>query len=578
MMKLFYLVFLVIISLNVFYVPHCFTDRFFTAGMLWVGMAVGVLTIVWLVVEKGKMWCTWESGIVCLVLMGLGVWDMLERGMWQSGVYGGALVLLIAVVCNSGKRLSFFSVCWIFALMAGVEALMAFGQFAGVLKNGMQWQAVGSFDNPAGLSAYLALAFPCVLYLFRDVLKWRRLVAGCLAGIIVFAVVLSGARTGMLVIAVESFVTAWYIWGKKNVAVRRWFVGMAVLLVAGGIVLYYWKKDSADGRLLIWKCTADMIADAPWFGHGIGSFNAKYMDYQADFFESHPEGKWGLLADNVKHPFNEFLKICAEFGIVGLLSVCVGLWMIWRKFGQRWRRRFPLFVGLLGLLVCGLFSYPLSYPSIQVSACILLGMILRDGKCISLGNGFCKLGIGIVALLVLAGSCFWHWKEQEWWKATQDAYPGNAEQVHDEYARLYPVMKGNPLFLYNYGAELNRMGLWKESHEITLECLAGWNDMDVHMLLAGSLEKLGNYGQSEEHLLKASNMCPNRFMPLYRLMKLYRLQGKVKEAESVALKIITKQVKVPSGTVDRIKREAKDLLKVSFLEERQGMNDLRKEE
>lgn len=155
MMKLFYLVFLVIISLNVFYVPHCFTDRFFAAGMLWVGMAVGVLTIVWRVVEKGKMWCTWESGIVCLILMGLGVWDMLERGMWQSGVYGGALVLLMAVVCNSGKRLSFFSVCWIFALMAGAEALMALGQFAGVLKNGMQWQAVGSFDNPAGLSAYI---------------------------------------------------------------------------------------------------------------------------------------------------------------------------------------------------------------------------------------------------------------------------------------------------------------------------------------------------------------------------------------------------------------------------------------
>ena len=109
--------------------------------------------------------------------------------------------------------------------------------------------------------------------------------------------------------------------------------------------------------------------------------------------------------------------------------------------------------------------------------------------------------------------------------------------MHDEYARLYPVMKGNPLFLYNYGAELNRLGLWKESHEITLECLAGWNDMDVHMLLAGSLEKLGNYGQSKEHLLKASNMCPNRFMPLYRLMKLYRLQGKVKEAECVALEI-----------------------------------------
>ncbi len=187
-------------------------------------------------------------------------------------------------------------------------------------------------------------------------------------------------------------------------------------------------------------------------------------------------------------------------------------------------------------------------------------MILREGKYILFGNGFCKLGIVIVALFILVGSCFWHWKEYEWWKVTQEICLGNTERMHNEYVRLYPVMKGNPLFLYNYGAELNRQGLWKESHEIMSECLAGWNDMDVHMLLASNLEKLGDYGKSRKHLSRASNMCPNRFMPLYRLMKLYCLQGKLKEAESVALKIITKQVKISSGTIDRIRREAEEFL------------------
>ena len=40
------------------------------------------------------------------------------------------------------------------------------------------------------------------------------------------------------------------------------------------------KKDSADKRLLIWRATLDMI------GHG--SFHAKYMLYQAAYFQANP--------------------------------------------------------------------------------------------------------------------------------------------------------------------------------------------------------------------------------------------------------------------------------------------------
>lgn len=61
--------------------------------------------------------------------------------------------------------------------------------------------------------------------------------------------------------------------------------------------------------------------DAPWLGHGIGSFEARYMDYQADYFRQYGLNRYSMLADNVKHPFNEYLGVLLNFGFVGLLMI-----------------------------------------------------------------------------------------------------------------------------------------------------------------------------------------------------------------------------------------------------------------
>ncbi|HCD91750.1 MAG TPA: ligase, partial [Odoribacter splanchnicus] len=63
------------------------------------------------------------------------------------------------------------------------------------------------------------------------------------------------------------------------------------------------------------------VADAPLTGHGPDAFQAEYMDYQAGWLAEHPEEKWERLAGNVRHPFNEYLRIAAEYGVAGLLLV-----------------------------------------------------------------------------------------------------------------------------------------------------------------------------------------------------------------------------------------------------------------
>lgn len=113
-----------------------------------------------------------------------------------------------------------------------------------------------------------------------------------------------------------SIYTVWY--GDSLLFVQKMKVESFVLIKSVSLFLfmilfiisiYYYKKDSADGRLLIWRVSIDMIADAPLVGHGIGTFENKYMYYQAQYFESHPYSKYEKLADNIVYPYNEFLRI-----------------------------------------------------------------------------------------------------------------------------------------------------------------------------------------------------------------------------------------------------------------------------
>ena len=64
-----------------------------------------------------------------------------------------------------------------------------------------------------------------------------------------------------------------------------------------------------------------MIKDYPFLGFGSGGWLANYMHYQADFFINNQDSTYAMLADNTFYPYNEFLYMMAEQGLVGMLLV-----------------------------------------------------------------------------------------------------------------------------------------------------------------------------------------------------------------------------------------------------------------
>lgn len=67
------------------------------------------------------------------------------------------------------------------------------------------------------------------------------------------------------------------------------------------------------------------------------------------------------------------------------------------------------------------------------------------------------------------------------------------------------------------------------------------------------------YKKAEDFFEHAAYMCPNRFIPLSKLMKIYQSKGESSKAIEMAEIILNKSVKIHSETIKQIKEEARNI-------------------
>ncbi|MCE5227866.1 MAG: O-antigen ligase family protein [Porphyromonadaceae bacterium] len=471
----------------------------------------------------------------------------------------------IGTFTNKTTLWGIYSVCFL-------QACYGLFQLAGWFpSNHSEFVITGSFDNPAGFTAVLSLGFPIGLILLAKAKKveWYLTVAGLV--VIAMAVFFSGSRAGMLAMIISSGV---FLLLKTNITGKfqqlKYYKLLLVLflgLFIGGVfIFYYQKKDSANGRLLIWKVSFTMIKDKPILGHGIGAFQSKYMDYQAEYFENNPDSKFKLLADNVKHPFNEFIKVAVEFGIAGLAVVLsVILFVLWKIIKSKNDNRGLVLSGLTSFFVFACFSYPLQYVATWLFLAFYLTAILSSQE-IRIRN----TPVSVITRVTIVVACIFGLShlirqveaEKKWKTIAISSLRGNTGKMLPEYRKLYltSFLKRNPFFLYNYGAELNVAGKYEESIDILSECQKQFNDYDLQMLMADNYYEKGETEKAIQAYQHASNMIPCRFLPIYQLFKIYREKDQKEMAVKYATEIINKNVKVPSVAVSFIQREASEFL------------------
>ena len=234
----------------------------------------------------------------------------------QERIYSGLLVIgLIHVFCVFAQRMGF---------MEPESSL---------------YPVTGACDNPNVTAMYLAGCVPLIVHRLRC--SDRKVAYVVFLVLALFAVVLLRCRTAYIGLAVEAAVVLFFMSLSKDSRIKGFsllknsegdnpkihssigkvFLAVVTLLVVSvaAVRMYQMKRDSADGRLLVWKVSASMIAEHP-MGCGYGLFPKHYNLRQAEYFhEEHGTETERRNASFVYMAYNDFLEHGVEGGVLGML-------------------------------------------------------------------------------------------------------------------------------------------------------------------------------------------------------------------------------------------------------------------
>lgn len=439
------------------------------------------------------------------------------------------------------------------------QSIYGIVQAFGLLPGSSTFQIVGSFDNPAGLAACLCTGVPCCLFFLqkdnKKSIKWFANGSLLLIGITLF---LSGSRAGLI-----ASITVFGWWLLSFIKSRLLWCFVVILGIGLSVGMYFMKKDSANGRLLMMLCGWEMIKERPISGYGINGITAHYMDYQAKWLAAHPNSSLKVLADNVKHVFNEYLAIGIRYGLIGILAfigIILFLLHSYRKSPSKEGKCALMSLVCMGILAC--FSYPFTYPFIWLVLIIDIYIILRQAYPFpKLHNAKIRYTLSI---LILITSCTLLTKillridaELKWGKAVHIPLSEKQKENFSNYQVLIPILGNNPYFLYNYAVELFLAKQYEEALNQAKYCRKYWADYHLEILQGDILHHLKRDNEAEGHYRLASQMCPIRFIPLYKLYSIYKENRQTEKAKELGEIILQKPIKVNSITIQTIKKQIK---------------------
>lgn len=475
------------------------------------------------------------------------------------------------------------------------------------------FKMTGSFFNPGPFAGFLAAAFPVALglYLFRS--RFEKLIqtTKCtrvpftrmtfqpnatnkaiyhllfdllpIGGILltILALGASRSRASWLAIVTSSvlLLEARYKFFNKALTAldkgwKKTAVGAALLIMlgVGGYGFYHFKQGSADGRLLIWKVTSHIIADHSWVGVGYDRFKAYYMDYQANYFDTHSDSDEGWVAGDNNYAFNELLGFLSEEGLVGGILLCALTAICLRSLTKT--RLFEIQIialaGLLSITIFGMFSYPSEILPINICLFIYLALLTSEinptWRLSFPINLFIKGLMAAVIILFIALDIRAVGKiqkaYQDWQTAFQIYQVGFYEESVKKYDEIYPILKRNGEYLTNYGKALSMAG--KDTNAIAiLDNAREYHKSTItETTIGNSYKALQQYKKAENAYKDTDRMIPTRLYPKYLLAMLYHEIGDKDRALREAKKLLKKEVKIRSTATDEIRSEMLNLVKV----------------
>lgn len=498
-----------------------------------------------------------------------------------SLVFAGCVFMAGVVNRSAGSQKVpdfYWAVVWVLIVLGGLEAFDGVRQLYGYAYSHHSLYAMtGSFFNPGPYSGYLAMVFPLCFHewlVLRDKKErsWLES-AGLYGALAVMLLILCVLPAGMSRSAwMAVFLSGAWVYGIhadwKAKLQQAWRKKKKVLLGAGvmafvciciaAVALFYVKKDSASGRLLMWKVSCRAIAERPLAGYGGGNFVYAYGKAQEAYFE---QGEYTLqeelVAGSPEYAFNEYLQIAVQWGIPALILVVITVLLcLWR--GIRLKRT-GVCGAIISLMIFSFSSYPMQLPVfIFTFACLLLSAVASASR-----RGLFAVAIIIALMGIGCRKADVYQVCREWTNARMFYQTGAYESALKDYERLYPELKGRGAFLFEYGHCLHKLKRYDASTVILKEAARRSCDPMILNIIGKNFQEKKKYIEAEQWLVRSTHLLPGRIYPYYLLAKLYAVPefykpDKLKEAARI---VMTKEPKVQSTAIREMRDEIKKIIK-----------------
>ncbi len=543
-------------------------------------LAIGTIGTIGLGREKSISFSLPDGLLLLFAGITLATYDWQLDPEPEKLLFGGQLIVLWFLLRHFFTEAPCLKFFFLFMLMLTglVEAIWGMQQLHGhAYSHHSLFRLTGSFFNPGPYSGYLAVVLPVGLWTALRFQKGMHYFGWGCAGAILIVLPAGMSRSAWMAAVVACGWVYWAErigWEKTKAIYNRYKKGAvpfsAMVILSAGCAfagLYGLKRDSADGRLLMWKVTGKAIAGHPVTGTGLGGFPEAYAEMQGEYFETEEAtDKEKRVAGCPEYAFNEYLQIGLEQGIGGLIVFVA--WLGSMVYHGIRNRQHGAAGGVLALAVFAVSSYPLQLPSFWV-ALVFLGAICVTGEGRQrarrrriLTEKWLTGWLALTAAGLFIGQKGYYEAYRQWGRI-QMLYNNKAyESVAEDYHSLHDKLKHKPEFLFEEAQCLSKTGQYTETIRVLERAKRLSGDPMIRYMIAKNRQSLGDYREAERELLRGIEILPERLYPYYLLAKLYAepefyQEDKFREAAGA---VLTKEPKVESSAVREMRTEIKKIL------------------
>lgn len=525
----------------------------------------------------------WLDGLVAIYLVGIPLIQLfLNNNVHVYSVISNLLHFFIYLSLTFfSRRIShqkiLTSLITALILVVAINLFVSYLQYFGVLRANHHLSLIsGFFFNPGPFAIYMAslLSALCII-IISPIPPRKSNIFGGVSLLLLGAFVLQelDSRSAWLGLLGGLFVA--FICFMRNSGLllihRKQNVLIAILVIIIGLCtllfMYHLRIDSANGRLVIWLSTANMILDNPITGVGINQFPEHSPYYQGKIMSMNIfDESYKNLAGEVEYAFNDWLHITAERGVFtgGLFTLII--FHVFKRLYKSLKQNghfsvtfwltISVSVALLVILIGGISAYPLQILPISIWFWMLIaiGSSITSQKWYNFPKHLISIGIASMSVWTLfmgigRGEAYLNWSGKI-----------NENASESFYYKYKSRLQGNAKF-YNEGGHYFRVNdRLPEACFYFREAIKYTFNKEYYYDLGQSYEAMGMYEEALQTYEIVERAIPHLIRPNYLIAKLNLQQRDTNLFVQRATKILAMKPKVNGTQVELMKKEIRFLL------------------